>query len=610
MANILNNNFSNLKLKINKEQYIDFLLNKDESLYSISNSGLKEDCLISYIDTNDPDCLYFDDMLAKSNYFWEKCVNNGLTLKNIGYTGVDNGLILFRKDKITNEEFLKIFTESELEIEPNDCRLKLKKISGNTLDYVYPNDIIYENNIQTIRLNGGFYQGFFKTEDNKYQVLPSVINDEWAFEFVLKKENYAHPDGKILNDTYPNNKGIFFFIGTRSENKWYKYYTLKNNFNISCSSKNTYFDENYLNDSEYERNNTDIINSQWYPKEIDFIDETEHINMPDSGYYQDENYLKKYKTNSINKSLYFVDEFSTDGYIDLSHQENYFLEKEYVKNDIIIDSNFVFETNNNHKLNQQGIFEFETNNKFIFFNRTPTGFTTENFNDEKDTVVLTGITSNETSENYFVLFNRTPTGFTTENFNKETSNIKKYDIISDIDRNALAFRIDDDGRLGYRFVMKSCDNDKGYDIIEEYTLKNIIENTKWYVIDIRIKTTDNGSDLNCKENKNRKMKLYFYVNGKLKLVSKELKCINLKGLNDTIDKQEGVPYNISIGGGTQGLIEAIYPNYYDKNNEVLPIEENFAGSFIGEFKSFKFYNCPLNYYEISNNIDFEKNLLN
>ena len=129
------------------------------------------------------------------------------------------------------------------------------------------------------------------------------------------------------------------------------------------------------------------------------------------------------------------------------------------------------------------------------------------------------------------------------------------------------------------------------------------------MIDVRIKTLDNGYDLICDENKKRKMKIYIYVNGKLKLISKELDCLLLKELQDTLDKQESVPYNISIGGGSQGLIESIYPNYYYSDDNILPIEKNFAGSFIGEFKSFKFYDCPLNYYEISNNIDFEKNLL-
>lgn len=609
MANIINNNFHNLRLTINKDEYIDFFLNKDESLNFNMKNGLKEDCLISYIDTNDPDCLYFDDMLSKSDYVWDGCINNGVVFKNIGYTGIDNGLIIFRKDKITNNEFLKIFTESELTINPDDCRLKLKKVSGNTMEYIYPCDIIYENNIQTVKLNGGFYQGFFKTDKNTYQVLPTSINHEWAFEFVLKKENYEHPNGKILNDTYPENKGFFFYIGTRAENKWYKYYSLKETNTFEKCDVNSYFNPEYITDGDYETNKDEIVNADWFIDGNDYVETTDFIEDPNSDYFKDNEYLEEYKTESVNKSLYFGEDYVNDGYIDLSQQDRYFIDKDYIQNDIKIDFSYNFTTSENRLLNQQSVYEFETDNKFILFNRTPTGFTVNNFNEEDTTIVLTGVTENEVSENYFILFNRTPTGHTTETYNRETSNMKKYDVVSDVVRNALGFRIDDNGRIGYRYITSSCETDNRYEVVEEYSFENIIEESKWYVIDVRLKTLDNGYDLICNENKKRKMKIYIYVNGKLKLISKEIDCLLLKDLQDTLDKQESVPYNISLGGGSQGLIESIYPNYYYSDDNILPIEKNFAGSFIGEFKSFKFYDCPLNYYEISNNIDFERNLL-
>ena len=49
------------------------------------------------------------------------------------------------------------------------------------------------------------------------------------------------------------------------------------------------------------------------------------------------------------------------------------------------------------------------------------------------------------------------------------------------------------------------------------------------------------------------MQIFIYVNGYLKLISKELPELNLKPLNDTQERQEGIPFNISIGGGTQGV---------------------------------------------------------
>ena len=103
------------------------------------------------------------------------------------------------------------------------------------------------------------------------------------------------------------------------------------------------------------------------------------------------------------------------------------------------------------------------------------------------------------------------------------------------------------------------------------------------------------------------MKLYFYVDGKLVYITKELPSLKLHELNDLYEKQEGVPYNISIGGGTQGLAETILVNYMLEPTRIYPLEENFAGTFIGYMKSFKFYNCGLEYMNILNNFKYEKN---
>ena len=82
--------------------------------------------------------------------------------------------------------------------------------------------------------------------------------------------------------------------------------------------------------------------------------------------------------------------------------------------------------------------------------------------------------------------------------------------------------------------------------------------------------------------------------------------MNIRELNDLADKQEGVPFNISVGGGTQGLSDVIYENFRDLPDTVLPLEKEFGGTFIGYFKSFKAYSCALSLSEIRNNVIFEK----
>jgi hypothetical protein len=98
----------------------------------------------------------------------------------------------------------------------------------------------------------------------------------------------------------------------------------------------------------------------------------------------------------------------------------------------------------------------------------------------------------------------------------------------------------------------------------------------------------------------------FYVNGNLKYITKELPRISLKALNEIYDKQEGIPYNISIGGGTQGLAETIQRNYMLNPTRVYPLERYFAGTFIGYISSFKIYNCFMENMIIKHNWEYNK----
>ena len=104
------------------------------------------------------------------------------------------------------------------------------------------------------------------------------------------------------------------------------------------------------------------------------------------------------------------------------------------------------------------------------------------------------------------------------------------------------------------------------------------------------------------------MKLYFYVNGKLVYITKDLPNLNLRTLDEIPEKQEGVPFNISLGGGTQGLAEMInHKNYMLNPTRIYPLEKYFAGSFIGYIKDFKFSNCGMECFDIKNNAKIELN---
>lgn len=497
MSNILNHNRNTFDFRVSKSDYWDMHLHKKQSGGHLKN-GLQDDCLGVYIDTNTPGCVGDNELVSMNKYSWFKAVNKGIELNNIGFTGVDNGLLIFDKDNITEEEFNEIYRHSTLEIDGDDMRLHLANVNGNNKIYSYNTSFATEHNFNVSKLNGGFYQGFFKTDKGcDYQILPSKLNNGWCMEFVLKPEFNGFEENELptLNDIYPDNQGIFFYVGTRAENKWYKYY----------------------NSGE----ETDLQTS-------------DGINIT-----------------------------STDKLI-------------------------------------------ETDNKHITYNRTKEGYkANEGRHDESITVSIEDCYD---EENYFLIMNRTKNGYTAETIgelkNKETK--EKYDVLSDLFRNALAFQIKNDGSIGYKYMVKDCDSDEGYSIKEEWSYPDMIKNDKWYHIAVRVvPVIKYGPEKFNYVSSVDYMRLMFYVNGRLVLYSKEIPTLLLRVLNDTYSKQEAVPYNISLGGGTQGLCDVIY-SLDSVPEDILYLEKEFGGSFIGYFKAFRFHTCNLNYQELYQNFIVEK----
>ena len=153
MSNIFNNSRNLFDMILNKSNYWDFNISLN---YNGEIGQNADDCLINFIDTANPDCIWFNDLMSIKDYKWEGCVNNGVELNSIGYTGVDNGIIRFEKDSTSNKEFLKLYTKGRLNISSNDFRLKLQKIDGNNNLYDYSNNIVEKDNMIVSELNGGF----------------------------------------------------------------------------------------------------------------------------------------------------------------------------------------------------------------------------------------------------------------------------------------------------------------------------------------------------------------------------------------------------------------------------------------------------------------------
>ena len=651
MSNILNHNRFPFKCRILRDEYWDFFLSADGfgSLTSYDNtSDIVDRCLISYIDTNDGDCVWFDTLYSKEDYKWENVVNTGLKLENIGFTGMDNGLITFKKDTTSHKDFIDLFKNSLYEIPEEDTRLILNKVSGNNEIYDYPNCIMSDDDgIISAKLSGGFFQGFFRSGCD-YRILPNNLGNGFGFEFTLKKSDIIEEGTYTLNDRYPENKGMFFYIGTRAENKWWKKYNVTESFDdiaheyfgddyvtdgylTTAGYSNEYiindapsflvsdyFSENYVGEEYYDifceekcdKNECDCKNDKpkddsckvifTYPEFLNIYQSNaiwrttcDGVWVENENWTLEENYRcccnssccscgkKKKKKNKkkCNTCDYFADDYFKKEKLDCQICYPGYMDENYLAKDVELDPNENVTTKDQVELKQANVYDITTDNKFLLFDRTCDGFTVDNWI-EGSTVTIRDIKASP-KENYFLLFDRTCNGLTIDS-NLDTLINNDYNVKNDIYRNAFGLQIKDDGSIGYKYLVKNCDLEDGYALGKIYK-------------DDEITTSES-----------QKMRMLFYVNGKLVMISKELPTFNFRELNDTPDKQEGVPFNISLGGGTQGLCDVIYYDYNKTPDKVLPLEKEFGGTFIGYFKSFKMYDCNINFTEIRQNYTYEK----
>lgn len=647
MSNIYNHNRTPFRFKLDYSECWDFFLSIDEMYgYGDVENGLVERCLSSYFDFENLGCE--DKDTFKSDFVWESGYNKGFTLTNIGYTGVDNGFIHYDKTRISNSDFIELFTDSNYSFRENDLRFILNKVYGNNDIFYYGNTITSIDNTCAAKLSGGFFQGFYKSGCD-YYVLPNNVGHGISLEFTLKKtDDVIESDKYTLNDRYPENKGIFFYLGTRAENKWWTKYDTDESFSeifntyfsddyftdsylSSCEQTDyfvksdpiTYFSDDYIEDGYFSdecKDNCKCDNSSsvsngfgfyWtYPAALNTYQDNSTWEKVNGGVW-----IENEKWTTINSGIgkckckkckcdggYFGDGYAND--LPEVCDCDIYSTDDYHKPDVVIDSGKDLSTKDGHDLYQPNLIDITTDNKFILFDRTCDGFTVDTWH-EGDTMVITDVKPS-TKENYFLLFDRTCKGLTadTARFNNKSYNVK-----NDLYRNAFALQIKDDGSIGYKYLVKDCDSDEDeYKIESEFSDTEVVKDNEWVTIHVKIepigkiyKITDTITS------SIQKMRLYFYVNGKLVLISKELPTFNFKELNDTPDKQEGVPFNISLGGGTQGLADVVYyENLCQTPNHVLPLEKEFAGTLFGYVKSFKFYDCPLSFSEISKNYLFEQ----
>jgi hypothetical protein len=184
-------------------------------------------------------CTFDNDVIVSENYWNPDDIDPNFCpvvtdLCDVGLTGIDNGLV-----KKMSGETIQITTglytnnSDKYSRYKYDRRMKLHPITGFTTtqnrlwnDDSYSYDLNYATDGGDVgyfaRLNGGFFQGFYKIPGYDYQIFPQRVPLGWTAEFMLRYR-WTGDTSVGLNNRYPNNKGTFFYMGSRAENKFYHY---------------------------------------------------------------------------------------------------------------------------------------------------------------------------------------------------------------------------------------------------------------------------------------------------------------------------------------------------------------------------------------------------
>lgn len=564
MTNLKNYNFTGLDYLLSNSEYWDFYLNTDGTSF-IGSSNIGDWDSQDYnnndwnVGTNAEESLivgfkfkyiYSNPVSQIISYKnWEDATTSSFTASTYGLTGLDNGAIPYdpSTDNFGHTALLSALTGTTLVHISGNTTLTLKQVTGYTGNYVYPTELIITTASTGNYINfcGGFYQGYYKLDGYDYQVLPNRYQKGWTIDSWLYKSDTicSGTTGTTLNDTYPDNKGFFYYIGTRAENKFWNIFT--GNTASGCTSGSTDF---CMDVKETDVNINNII--------VDGSGTT--LSVPLSPPPIDiEQITNQFLIFGRSNGVLCNGGSSKDGYGQTQ-----------------ADNNYVKGTTFYSYIVREETIDFT--NPFLIFGRS-------------NGVLCNGGSSEDG-------YGQTQAD---NNFLGLTSPITELDKEKDLLDNAIGFRIKDDGSIGYRLLTVSADC-KSIEVVEEYSASGMVTPDKWEHITIKWINNDTFNECDLINGAPRKGKLKFYVNSMLIFVSQELDEMIFKRLDDLMEKQVGVPYNVSIGGGSQGLLESMTFDGQDADDLGLVIEQNFAGTFIGSISTFNFYDKPLSWCEIKN----------
>lgn len=533
MSSVFNNLSNNLKFKLADCGYWDFHLTNNP--FTTCHIDINE-CTLSDFDFS-TDGIFSGNTghtSVFSNAEWVDSFNGGITATTFGLTGLDNGQLKINltTGDTTNQILVDTLTGSTLLIPSGQTTFFMSSVTGLTNQYDYNLNYIIDSGTTGNYMNmcGGFYQGYFKLQGHPYQVLPERYNKGYVYDIWLRKSETSCT-GNTINDLYPNNKGFFFYIGTRAENKFWNEF---NGNNTGCTSGCT------------------------------IVSGCSDTLTPLCTTYKEGDFTLSDGTPLSPTNIRFVDIenqfliYHRGGATETHHGVKY--PKGMVAPTFTGDSVTVTATT-------QVITDYR--NPFLIYRRS-----SNSCGSESGTTVCdySGRTEPVKDLDVYADLIDNAIGF----------RIK--------DDGSIGYRklIVTGSCINDIYVT-------GITIEEKYSDVGAITENVWANIKIRWFAYKHYSNIELACKPPRHGKLGIYVNGKLKLWVNDFIEFIPKQINDHADKVITVPYNISLGGGSLGLFESITFDGQDPNDLDLIIEKNFAGTFIGDISRFKIIGCDLNW---------------
>jgi hypothetical protein len=633
----------------------------------LNSSGTSEQYILEYGEYVPENILisenYYNDLQLDLSCFSSK------TICDIGLTGTDNGLVT----KMTGETIT--YTNGLLpdidkfDRKKFDRRLKFHQVTGYTwnpnhrfsgvtagtmyevVSYNATNVGIYHE------LYGGFYQGFYELFGYDYQILPERYPKGWTVEMTLKPRftnEYVPQSGQTtLNEYYPNNSGIFFYMGTRAENKYWHHangmnsgYTAYTRVTETLTGETTCMCENlnpgYTSSSTTYFNMTEVSglllispNLLWEAGDEILV------------YHDFENYVLGDVTGYT----------ASTGYIGFTVTER------------VHPTDFKF-----WLIDKPNFLEYNVSNCYSVY--PPTGTTNYHYT---NTPCCTGPQDwvDDLNTWYDSMSNALAIRFSGDPQNPKIC-VRTLTFTGDCIFTGACETLDRESVTGYS-INNYCSTKRIYDICsgttydeqEHWVLVDaVFERYTWFdtcdlvyrgglgvitSIPYTASTNQNSVSLISPpithyqlippvielvelnnnwllEKDYRKGKFKIYVNGLHFVTFDNVEEIIPRGLYGPKETQVGVPFNISWGGGTQGLHENLvfsamptsFINQYIQDPELFPpnilsgtslsalttnilLEQNFGGTFDGGISMFNMYAKPLSVPEIQHNARVLKN---